>query len=88
MVGTTPTVPAPATVAAIRERLARYSWRFLHVHRAVQTMSMDDLAELVAEIVTDHAEHLVAERDALAEDLAWELNATRTTPADAAGGGA
>jgi hypothetical protein len=31
----------------------------------------------VIELVTEYADHVTAERDALAEDLAWELNATR-----------
>ncbi len=83
MVGTNP-IPDRATVEAIRARLDGTSHRFftathrgLAVHPAVD---FDDLAELVAEIVAEYTDHLVAERDALAEDLAWELNATRTVP--------
>jgi hypothetical protein len=29
-------------------------------------------------IVAEYIDHVTGERDALAEDLAWELNATRT----------
>ena len=42
-------------------------------------VSMMLLADLVTEIVTEYTEHLIAERDALAEDLAWEMHATRRT---------
>ena len=70
--------PDPVTIKAIRDRLHSESHRYLHVYRTVQTLMTDALAELVAEIVTDYTDHLVTERDALAEDLAWELNATRT----------
>ena len=44
------------------------------------------LAVLVAEIVDEYTDHLVAERDALAEDLAWELHATRVTVPETASG--
>ena len=56
------------------------SHRFLSVDNCGQfTVSLDQLAVLVAEIVTGYTDQVTAERDALAEDLAWELNATRGT---------
>ena len=56
------------------------SHRFLSVDNCGQfTVSLDRLAVLVAEIVTGYTDQVAAERDALAEDLAWELNATHGT---------
>jgi hypothetical protein len=40
------------------------------------------LADVVIELVTEYADRVMAERDALAEDLAWELNATRDVGRD------
>lgn len=75
MVGTIhPAAPAPdATTAAFVE-----SWLAEQVYRFVNTgqrVHVDDLYVLVTEILTEYADHLMAERDALAEDLAHELNA-------------
>ncbi len=79
MVGVTPTVPARDGLGGPRAASAGRRSRFLSAdHRAVRREHRD-LAGLVAEIVTEYTDHLVAERDALAEDLAWDLNAARTT---------
>lgn len=67
-----------AMYAAVRTRLAGQTYRFLTAGRGGLTVHVDELAVLVAEIVAEYTDHLTAERDALAEDLAWELNATRT----------
>jgi hypothetical protein len=67
-----------ATVDAVRARLAGQTHRFLTAGRGGLAVHMTALTELVAEIVTDYTDHLVTERDALAEDLAWELNAVLT----------
>jgi hypothetical protein len=81
-------------VDAIRSRLRRDGHRFRHVCGTVPTVHNGDLAVVVAEIVAEYTDHLIAERDALAEDLAWELNATRTATSSAtdnagtSGGGA
>jgi hypothetical protein len=71
-------VPDRVTVEAVRTRLNGQAHRFLTASKAGLSVSMAALAELVAEIVTECTDHVVAERDALAEDLAWELNAIRT----------
>src|SRR5262245_30720415 len=61
----------PVMVKAIRARLYEECDRYLHVYRTVQTLSTDGLAKLVAEIVAEYTDHVVVERDALAEELAW-----------------
>lgn len=78
MVGTHTTqghAPDRVTVDAVRTRLNGQGHRFLTATKAGLTVNMDDLAELLAEIVTEYTDHVVAERDALAEDPAWELHA-------------
>jgi hypothetical protein len=68
-----------ALIEAIQRRLDRdMSWfLFTNPHDGEDVYSPFSLAVLVADIVGEYADHLVAERDALAEDLAWELHATR-----------
>jgi hypothetical protein len=79
MVGTIhPPAPAAdaATVTCVRDRLTGEMYRFVTAGReGVVAVHVDDLAEVVAEIIADYTDHLVAERDAFAEDLAHELNA-------------
>lgn len=84
MVGTTVT-PDAAMAPALRSRLGSETHRFLVVNDRGLGVRMTSLAELVAEIVTEYTEHITAERDALAEDLAWELNATSATSVAAGG---
>lgn len=77
MVGTTQKpgyVPAE-TVKFVRDRLSGQTHRFLTAGRGGLTVHVENLAALVAEIVAEYAEHVEAERDALVEDLAWDLNA-------------
>jgi hypothetical protein len=79
MVGANNAALDAATVEAVRARLNGQSHRFLSVdQRGRLTVRIDQLAVLISEIVTEYTDHVTAERDALAEDLAWELNATRT----------
>lgn len=79
MVGTIHPADPPAdaaTVTCVRDRLTGEMYRFVTAGReGVVAVHVDDLAEVVAEIIADYTDHLVAERDALAEDLAHELNA-------------
>ena len=69
-----------AMYAAVRTRLAGQTHRFLTAGRGGLAVHVGELAVLVAEIageiVAEYTDHLIAERDALAEDLAWQLNAT------------
>jgi hypothetical protein len=65
------------TVEAVRARLNGQSYRFVTAGKRGLSVHIADLAVLVAEIVTELTDQVTAERDALAEDLAWELNATR-----------
>jgi hypothetical protein len=84
MVGTK-TLPDMATVDVVRTRINGQSYRFVTAGKRGLSVHIDALAVLVAEIVTEVTDHVVAERDALAEDLAWELNASRANAAGAAG---
>ena len=80
MVGThtTPRQAAdPVTVQAVRTRLNGQSHRFVTAGKRGLSVHIDALAVLVAEIVTELTDHVVAERDALAEDMAWDLHAMR-----------
>lgn len=79
MVGTTQSpgyVPAE-TVTFVRDRLSGQTHRYVSVTGRGLAVRVEDLAELVAEIVTEYAALVEAERDALVEDLAWDLNAAR-----------
>lgn len=78
MVGTTPAYDR-ADVTALRERLYGIRSRFITQTCYGRVVDLLALARVVAEIVDDHADQIIAERDALAEDLAWELNAARDT---------
>ena len=79
MVGTVLAVdygPDVATAKFVQDRLAGQTHRFMTVTpTGGLRVHLADLAELVTEIVTEFTDHVVAERDALAEDLAHELNA-------------
>ena len=78
MVGTHATtdhVPDRVTVEAVRARLNGQSYRFITAGKGGLLVHIADLAVLVAGIVTELTDQVTAERDALAEDLAWELNA-------------
>ena len=79
MVGTTqkPGYVLAETVNFVRTRLAGQTHRYLTAGRAGLAVHIAELAVLVAEIVTEYAEQVEAERDALVEDLAWDLNAAR-----------
>lgn len=79
MVGTPQTtgyIPA-GTVKFVRDRLSGQTHRYVTVSGRGMAVHVEKLAALVAEIVTEYAEHVEAERDALVEDLAWDLNAAR-----------
>ena len=77
MVGTTqmPGYVSAETVNFVRTRLSGQTHRYLTAGRAGLSVHVGNLTDLVAEIVTEYAEHVEAERDALVEDLAWDLNA-------------
>ena len=69
-------VPAE-TVKFVRDRLSGQTHRYVTVTGRGLAVHVGNLADLVAEIVTEYAEHVEAERDAIVEDLAWDLNAAR-----------
>lgn len=71
--------PDYAVIEAVYQRLCGADTdRFLRQTDSGDTAySPHALAVLVAEIVAEYAEDIVIERDALAEDLAWELHAAR-----------
>lgn len=77
MVGTTqqPGYVSAETVNFVRTRLSGQTHRYLTAGRAGLSVHVEELAVLVAEIATEYAEQVEAERDELVEDLAWDLNA-------------
>jgi hypothetical protein len=81
MVGST-THPGETTVDALRALLGGQTHRFITVGPGGLTVHMAGLVDVVAEIVTDQ---VAAEREALAEDMAWNLNTARTAVLRAAG---
>ena len=81
MVGST-THPGETTADALRALLGGQTHRFITAGPGGFTVHMAGLADVVAEIVTDH---VAAEREALTEDVAWNLNAARTAALSAGG---
>jgi hypothetical protein len=73
-------------VAAVRDRLNAQTYRFVTATGHGLGLHVEDMAAVVTEIITDYTDHLTAERDALAEDLAWELNAYRPATGVVGGG--
>jgi len=73
MVGDTHT-PDPVMVEAFRARLVDQAHRYVTTSRLGVQVDFSDLIDLAVELIAEYTDHLVAERDALAEDLAFELN--------------
>src|SRR3954471_9352576 len=64
MVGVT-TTPDAGMVSAVRDRLGGQTYRFLSADHRGLSVNLAALADLIAEIVTEYTEHVIAERDAL-----------------------
>ncbi len=73
--GTTATITA-ATAAFVDRWLAKHAFRVVSAGPWLHT---DEVYELLADILAEYTDHVIAERDALAEDLAWEMHATHCT---------
>jgi hypothetical protein len=67
--------PDEATSQFVRGQLIGQADRFVTDDAAGARVHIPDLVEVVIGIITEFTDHVVAERDALAEDLAFELNA-------------